>query len=66
MNVKKEKKRSSPVVQGMGLYACTAGGPGSIPGQGTEIPQAKEKGYIGQTQTITELVTSVLDKVQKH
>ena len=66
MNAKKEKKRNSPVVQGLGHYVSTAGGPGSIPGQGTKIPQAKKKGYVGQTQTIKELVTSILDEVQRH
>ena len=29
-----------PVVQWLGLYACTAGGTGLIPGPGTEISQA--------------------------
>ena len=69
MNVEKEKKRNSPGVQALGRYASTGGGwgeAGSIPGQGTKIPQAKKKGYVGQTQTIKELVASILDKVQKH
>ena len=32
---------SSLVVQWLGLHASTAGGPGSIPGQGTKIPQCR-------------------------
>ena len=31
---------TSLAVQWLGLHASTAGGVGSIPGQGTEIPQA--------------------------
>ena len=31
---------NSLVVQWLGLHALTAEGPGSIPGQGTKIPQA--------------------------
>ena len=35
---------NSPVVQWLGLSALTAGGPGSIPGPGTKIPQAMRCG----------------------
>ena len=34
---------NSLVVQWLGLRASTAGGTGLIPGQGTNIPQAKRK-----------------------
>ena len=37
---KKIKKGNSLVVQWLRLHAFTAEGPGSIPGQGTRIPQA--------------------------
>ena len=36
----KYNKRSSSVVQWLGLYALTAEGPGPIPGEGIKIPQA--------------------------
>ena len=32
------------MVQWLGLHAFTAEGPGSIPGQGTKIPQAVSRG----------------------
>ena len=35
-----KKFGNSLAVQWLGLYASTAGGPGSIPGQGTKIPRA--------------------------
>ena len=38
--VQKEILGNSLVVQWLGLHASTAGAPGSIPGQGTKIPQA--------------------------
>ena len=46
---------NSPVVQWLGLHATTTGGPGSIPGQGTKIPECcvvrpkkkKSSGAIG-------------------
>lgn len=31
-----------------------------------KMPQAKNKGCVGQTQTVKEVVTSILDKVKKH
>ena len=37
---KEGKSGNSLAVQWLGLCASTAGGPGSIPGRGTEIPQA--------------------------
>ena len=33
----------SQVVQWLGLHAATAGGPGSIPGQGTKIGQKQQQ-----------------------
>ena len=36
----KRKNRNSLAVQQLGLLALTAEGPGSIPSQGTKIPQA--------------------------
>ena len=35
---------NSLVFQWLGLHAFTAEGPGSIPGQGTKIPQAVSRG----------------------
>ena len=36
--------RNSLVVQWLGLHASTAGGTGSVPGQGTKIPHAAWQG----------------------
>ena len=36
---------TSPVAQWLGLRASTAGGPGSIPSWGTEIPHASRRGH---------------------
>ena len=44
----RKQNRNSLVVQWLGLHASTAGGLGSIPGQGTKIPQAS---WWGQKQT---------------
>ena len=41
---KKKQDGTSLAVQWLGLGASTAGGPGSIPGQGTKIPQAARRG----------------------
>ena len=55
---------SSLVVQWLGLCALTAEGPGSIPGQGTKIPQAawhsqnKKKKWEARL-TITKLTTNI-------
>ena len=38
-------RRTSPAVQWLGFCASTAGGPGSIPGQGTKIPPAVWHGH---------------------
>ena len=38
------KRGSSLVVQCLGLRAFTAEGPGLIPGRGTKIPQAAQRG----------------------
>ena len=50
----KQQTGTSLVVQGLGLCNSNAGGTGSIPGQGTKIPQAaysqkKEKKKENQT-----------------
>ena len=39
---KRHHKGNSLAVQWLGLCASTAGGMGSIPGQGTKIPQAEQ------------------------
>ena len=44
----KEDSRNSLAVQGLGLRALTAEGPGSTPGQGTKIPQASGHGQKKQ------------------
>ena len=38
--LKREKGGNSLAVQWLGIGALTAKGPGSVPGQGTKIPQA--------------------------
>ena len=40
----RKRKGNSLEVQGLGLSTFTAVGPGSIPGQGTKIPQASKRG----------------------
>ena len=42
--IKVYKVGNSPVVQWLGLRVLTAEGLGSIPGQGTKIPQAAQRG----------------------
>ena len=44
--VKTRSCRKSLAVQWLGLHASTAGGTGSIPGQGTKIPHALQHGQI--------------------
>ena len=46
----------SLVVQWLGLCALIAKGTGSIPGQGTKIPQATQCGQKNQTKTKTKTV----------
>ena len=40
------------MIQWLGLGAFTAEGPGSIPGQGTKIPQATWRGQKKKRQTL--------------
>ena len=62
---KKKKTRNPLAVQWLGFRASTAGGMGSIPGQGTKIPHAMQhgqkereretnKGFLSQIQDILE------------
>ena len=44
--LQKYKAGTSLAVQWLGLWASTAGGMGSIPGQGTKFPQAARQGQI--------------------
>ena len=42
---------NSPVIQWLGLRASTSGGMGSIPGRGTKIPQATQRGKKKKEKT---------------
>ena len=42
----------APVVQWLRLQACTAGGTDSIPGQGTKIPHAAQRGLNRKEEKI--------------
>ena len=44
VSIYNEMTRTSLVVQWLGVSTFIAGGPGSIPGQGTKIPQAAQYG----------------------
>ena len=44
VHCKKVKDRTSLVAQWLRLYASSAGSVGSVPGQGTEIPHAVQRG----------------------
>ena len=50
---------SSLVVQALGLHALNAGGPGSIPGQGTEIPHTVTKSLNAVTKKIPHATTKI-------
>ena len=45
--------RNSLEVQGLWLNTVTDGGPGLLPGQGTTIPQAVQRGQKKKKKTIT-------------
>ena len=51
----------SPVVQWLALHAFTAEGPGSIPGQGTKIPQAAWHGQKKKEATKPPLENRYVD-----
>ena len=48
---KRKGKGNSLAVQWLGLRAFTVKGPGSIPGEGTEIPQAAQPKNKQKTKT---------------
>ena len=47
---------NSLAVQWLGLLALTAEGPGSIPGPGTKIPQATQRGQKNQSSVRAMLI----------
>ena len=55
--------RNSLVVQRLGLGAFTVKGPGSVPGQGTEIPQAPQRGQKNKIKYL--LQTEISNKWRK-
>ena len=59
--ISKEKPHleNSLAVQWLGLSTLTAEGPGSIPGQGTKIPQVTQHGRIKKKQLHLHSHTSV-------
>ena len=54
----KDYVRNSLVVQWLGLHAFTAEGPGSIPSQGTKIPQARQHGQKKKKNAYVSNATS--------
>ena len=61
------KMGNSLVVQWLGLHASIAGGPGSIPCQGTNIPQAVQNGQRKKKRLVGEFyvmcILTVLKKI---
>ena len=52
---------TSLVIQGLRLHALTAGGPGSIPGQGAKIPHTITKSLNAVTEKILRATTKIED-----